>query len=227
MTDSMHARAPGSPASSIDADSPNGAKTHDTLLLSGCMIHSEISADGLDWMNRVLRCDDAVGEPPAAAFDNLHATLRVQTFDDVDICVKFVTGVIGLGPIAAMGMRELIVNAVEHGNLGITFDEKSTLLKTGTWQDEIEKRLSSEEFGDRVASVTLKRDGGTFEVDIVDQGAGFDWEKYVNKETAPTLHLHGRGMPLAIDCGFESVDYRGTGNAVMVRGWCGSVTVTD
>ena len=42
----------------------------------------------------------------------------------------------------AMGLSELMINAVEHGNLKIGYDEKSELRKTDQWESEIEKRLA-------------------------------------------------------------------------------------
>ena len=38
------------------------------------------------------------------------------------------------------GYSELLINAVEHGNLGITYAEKGRLLSNGLWLDEIESR---------------------------------------------------------------------------------------
>ena len=38
---------------------------------------------------------------------------------------------------ASVGLIELLVNAVEHGNLGISYDEKAELRKNFKWEDEI------------------------------------------------------------------------------------------
>ena len=45
----------------------------------------------------------------------------------------------------AFGLNELMRNAVEHGNLGIGYDEKANLLRSGIWQEEVERRLKSPE----------------------------------------------------------------------------------
>ena len=44
-----------------------------------------------------------------------------------------------------VGLSELLINAVEHGNLGITYEEKSRLNSDGSWQQEVNRRLALEE----------------------------------------------------------------------------------
>jgi CheY-like chemotaxis protein len=52
---------------------------------------------------------------------------------------------------SVIGITELLVNAVEHGNLGITYEEKSTLNANGTWDEEVKRRLAlPEHAGKRV-----------------------------------------------------------------------------
>jgi len=45
-----------------------------------------------------------------------------------------------------MGFTELMLNAVEHGNLGICFEEKRELLLNDKWDQEIERRLTQPEY---------------------------------------------------------------------------------
>ena len=42
-----------------------------------------------------------------------------------------------------IGLTELLVNAVEHGNLGITYEEKTRLFANGTWGDRAGRRRPS------------------------------------------------------------------------------------
>ena len=196
------------------------APTHETIVLSGCMIHSPIDEAGLGWISQTLRCVQDIDEPPAGTFDTVNMILQVVTFDDIDTCTRIATKTLSLSPIASIGIRELLVNAVEHGNLGITFEEKSELLKFGRWQEEIETRLSSEENRGKFAAVELRRNNGSFAVTIRDQGAGFDWQGYLESEERPSTLLHGRGVDLAMNAGFETVEYRGTGNEVCLSGAC-------
>ncbi len=59
----------------------------------------------------------------------------------------------------AMGLTELLLNAVEHGNLGISYAEKSKLLISDTWLEEIERRLIDPAFGRRRAELEFAREG--------------------------------------------------------------------
>ncbi len=127
---------------------------------------------------------------------------------------------LALAPLATTGLRELVVNAVEHGNLEIDFDQKSELLATGKWQDEIESRLANAAFCDRIASVELMRYEFTFAIRITDQGPGYDWRKHFDPDTAPRHMLHGRDMSLAMSAGFGDIQYDGSGNRVTIRGVC-------
>lgn len=210
------------PSEPLPGKSAPAASVHGTVALPGCMIHSDISVSALEWICRVLRCEEGPDQPAREAFDGFHATLRVQTFDDIDICVKIAVAALALCPLATIGLRELVVNAVEHGNLGITFDEKTDLLTSGDWQAEIERRLAATGMRDRFATVELRLNDTSFRIDITDQGKGFDWRTYLDPQTSPSATLHGRGLPLAMEAGYSSVEYRGNGNHVVLTGECGT-----
>jgi hypothetical protein len=73
------------------------------------MVHAGLSVSTLEWICHVIR-------PARSDFEGFHATLRVQTFDDIDICMKIAATALTMSPISVIGLRELVVNAVEHGN---------------------------------------------------------------------------------------------------------------
>lgn len=112
---------------------------------------------------------------------------------------------------------ELLINAVEHGNLGITYTEKSQLLKDGCWLDEIELRLRNKTYADRRAKVILEINDDEVVVTIKDQGQGFDWEKYLDFSPERAFDLHGRGIAMSKLLGFDSLEYLGNGNTVITR----------
>ena len=56
---------------------------------------------------------------------------------------------------AVLGLSELMINAVEHGNLGITYNDKSRLNLTDSWGTEVERRLQMDGYRDKVVTVTL------------------------------------------------------------------------
>lgn len=113
-----------------------------------------------------------------------------------------------------MALAELMLNAIEHGNLGITYAEKSELLAADRWQEEVAHRLAATELRDRRAELTFTRAGSHARFTIRDEGAGFDWKNYLEMDPARAFDSHGRGIAMARQLAFESLEYQGTGNVV-------------
>lgn len=115
-----------------------------------------------------------------------------------------------------LGLTELITNAVEHGNLGITYEEKSRLNAKGDWESEVEKRLASPDYKDKYATVEFNRSDDKIMLVITDQGDGFDWEKFMTVSPERAFDSHGRGIALANSISFKQVEYLNNGNKVCV-----------
>jgi len=116
----------------------------------------------------------------------------------------------------AMGLSELMINAVEHGNLKIGYDEKSELRKTDQWESEIEKRLALPEYKDVFASIDVANDDDSVTFTIIDQGDGFEWDEFMEFNTSRVMDNHGRGIAMANQLYFSSLEYGGNGNTVKV-----------
>lgn len=114
-----------------------------------------------------------------------------------------------------VGLGELLVNAVEHGNLGITYDDKSRLLADGGWEAEVERRLELPENRDKHVEVCVRRDEHEIEFDIVDQGPGFDWKRYLTVSPERVFDSHGRGIAMANLMSFHRLQYHDPGNRVI------------
>lgn len=110
-----------------------------------------------------------------------------------------------------MGLSELLVNAVEHGNLEIGYDEKSRLLETQGWHDEVQRRLGLPEFANRVAIVEVERSEEGFEFRIWDQGGGFEPEPYFEIDPSRVFDAHGRGIAMARLLSFDELRYEDGG----------------
>jgi DNA-binding response OmpR family regulator len=113
-----------------------------------------------------------------------------------------------------IGLAELMLNAIEHGNLGITYAEKSELLAVDRWQEEVARRLVDAEFCDHRAELEFSHEGTHVRFTIRDKGAGFDWKNYLEMDPARAFDSHGRGIALARQLAFASLEYQGTGNVV-------------
>ncbi len=119
--------------------------------------------------------------------------------------------------VVAMGLSELMLNAIEHGNLNISYHEKGLLLETNTWRDEVERRLQMAEHQDKCAHIRLqRREDGMIEFEICDTGKGFDWQNYLYFDAQRAFDTHGRGIAMAKQLAFQSLEYQENGNRVIV-----------
>ena len=116
----------------------------------------------------------------------------------------------------AMGLSELMINAIEHGNLHIGYEEKSRLRKQDMWESEIAKRLELPENTDIYASIDVSSNSDCVTYTIMDQGNGFEWDEFMEFNTTRVMHNHGRGIAMANELYFSSLRYEGNGNIVIV-----------
>ncbi|KAF0203165.1 MAG: response regulator [Gallionellaceae bacterium] len=113
------------------------------------------------------------------------------------------------------GYSELLINAIEHGNLGISYTEKSQLLREDRWANEIETRLKHPTYAARVVNVTLEKTTTASIVTITDQGDGFNWPAYLEFSPERVFDLHGRGIAMSKATSFDKLEYLGKGNSVV------------
>jgi CheY-like chemotaxis protein len=114
-----------------------------------------------------------------------------------------------------LGLVEMLSNAVEHGNLGISYEEKRKALETRDGLRElIDRRLADPELARRSVTVGFKMDSTTCEWVIADEGSGFDWTDLPDPTSGPALFDgHGRGIFLT-RFQFDVMEYQGRGNTV-------------
>jgi len=116
-----------------------------------------------------------------------------------------------------LGLSELMINAIEHGNLGICYQEKTLLLRSGNWQSEIERRLALPENAHKDVQVLVERLPDEICLTVTDHGQGFDWEKYLEMAPERAFDPNGRGIAMSKMMSFDSLEYLGKGNRVIAR----------
>jgi anti-sigma regulatory factor (Ser/Thr protein kinase) len=114
-----------------------------------------------------------------------------------------------------MGLSELLINAVEHGNLGISYDDKTLFNERGTWLEEVEKRLQQEANKNKFATLEFQRGDSEIKIVVKDQGSGFDWQPYLQMSADRAMDNHGRGIAMAGMISFSRVEYQGNGKVVL------------
>ncbi|MBI2240088.1 MAG: SpoIIE family protein phosphatase [Magnetospirillum gryphiswaldense] len=112
------------------------------------------------------------------------------------------------------GLSELFTNAVEHGNLGIGYDEKAHLLENRRWRQEVEARLDTPGGRARMVEVEVTRQTERICFVIRDQGDGFDWRGFGQISPERAFAPHGRGIALARNLAFDHMEYNDIGNQV-------------
>lgn len=119
---------------------------------------------------------------------------------------------------AAFVLSELMINAIEHGNLGITYEEKSELVANGEWSTEVERRIALPENAEKKVTVQFDREPARVLVTIMDMGDGFDWGRFSGPLSENGKRLYsGRGILLAKSVEGCDVQYRGNGSVVTVE----------
>ncbi len=114
-----------------------------------------------------------------------------------------------------LGITELMQNAIEHGNLGIDYQEKLELLVNGKFQDEIQHRLELPRYRDKKATVEINRKAGSFEITITDEGQGFNWDEFMQLSPERATAPNGRGIAMSGMMSFDQIEYIGCGNKVI------------
>lgn len=125
----------------------------------------------------------------------------------------------------ATGLSEMLINAVEHGNLGISYADKSHLLARHEWEQEIKQRLEQSKYANLYVSVQFERSANEISIVIKDQGKGFEWQQYLEISPERSGDSHGRGIAMANLLSFDSVEYKGNGNEVKVT--LNTITAVD
>lgn len=139
-------------------------------------------------------------------------SFEFRTLEETEILTEALSKLCPEPSCAMIGLQELLVNAVEHGNLGITFDEKTKMQQENTWQNTIRERLQIPRYLDKIAQIDVEKFEDRLVFTITDQGKGFDWQSFISAQAKACSLSHGRGIAIAQSIGFDHVTYQGAGN---------------
>lgn len=139
---------------------------------------------------------------------------EVSTLDDVRYLATFLANFFPDPERSILGISELLLNAVEHGNLGISYHEKSKMVQKNIWEKEVRRQQALPENIGKKVLVHFKRETDNITINIKDEGKGFDWQEYLKISPERATHSHGRGIALSRMMSFDELEYRGCGNEV-------------
>ncbi len=101
-----------------------------------------------------------------------------------------------------MALHEVLINAVEHGNLEIDFTKKTSLMQSGAnYWDRVIEDCNKEYLAKRKVYIYYTLDGEKVCYTVKDDGKGFDWRRYLEMEqevitTKLDEDYHGIGLYL-------------------------------
>lgn len=121
-------------------------------------------------------------------------------------------------PYLELGLNEIFLNAIEHGNLNVTLEEKASSKNTEDWQKIIYEKLKEPQNLEKQVKVKVEMSPTCVSIEVVDQGQGFDWATQNFKQPSPRKR-HGRGLLLASELCFDEMEFIGKGNIVRCLCW--------
>ena len=144
------------------------------------------------------------------------AEFRFQTITEAEQLARLLATFSPNPEKVVIGLSELMVNAVEHGSLGITYQEKTELVTHGLWRKEVQFRQQLAENQHKFVQVKVLQERHQTTYTIKDQGAGFDPSKYLGFDLDRVTDVHGRGIAMS-KMRFSSLEYQGCGNQVVAK----------
>jgi PAS domain-containing protein/anti-sigma regulatory factor (Ser/Thr protein kinase) len=117
-----------------------------------------------------------------------------------------------------IALREAIINAIEHGNLHLTFDVKTKAHREGKYFDLIRERQLDPELNGKSVRVTCSLTDERVTYLISDEGQGFDVASMeeMSPDSINTASLaHGRGLRM-IRSAFDAVRFNDKGNQLLL-----------
>lgn len=193
----------------------NGAYYYLTKPFDGEVLATVVRAAVVDRVAWQEMAQAAAVEPQALRLLT-DAQFRFQTLAEARHLAAALATCLPDRPNAGLGLLEMFVNAVEHGNLGIALEEKAALLKAGRWEAEVGRRLALPEHRDKWVQVHYRHAGDAITVHVRDDGPGFDWRAYLDFDPRRAFEPNGRGIALARQLCFPDLEYIGSGNEVRI-----------
>ena len=180
------------------------------------MFRSVVSAAVVDRL-RFKILTDSIKKYPSAITHLERGQFRFSSLNDCYALASLLSCAFPKPTEVIVGITELMLNALEFGQVGLSYDEKTDLIDKNQLQSYVSAKLASPEFTDKSVKVMLTRTATEVIVSIEDQGKGFDWQKYINFSPARATHNHGRGIATAKLMSFDSLTYMNDGSKAVAK----------
>ena len=112
-----------------------------------------------------------------------------------------------------IALFELLMNAIEHGNCAISYEEKNRWLNQGgDILDLVREKRRDPSVRSRRVHFSYRIDQERSYYSIQDEGPGFDWKARMSDES-PSFESHGHGLRMT-NANAENLTYNDRGNKV-------------
>jgi anti-sigma regulatory factor (Ser/Thr protein kinase) len=143
--------------------------------------------------------------------------LECQTREEAEDLADEIAALLPDPVKSRLGLVELLLNAIEHGNLELGGALKCKLLREHRLDDEITTRLAAEPYRHRTVKVRVDIRYPLVEIKICDDGPGFDWRAQLASGVRDSDSPNGRGIAIVSETCFPGLEYRDPGNVAVVR----------
>ncbi len=188
--------------------------------------HIRIEHINIDDKNEILMKASSVPDDSIMRYINsekMHFTIGNYLIAAEEICNRLVLNLpryIDKQQASAikLGLREIIINAIEHGNLNISFNEKSQATENGNYMEFILSRQKDAVYRNKRVTIEFLLNSERVIYKISDEGNGFDYKNIISMiedDVDAQMLAHGRGLRMAFNI-FDSVEFNRRGNQVLL-----------
>lgn len=143
-----------------------------------------------------------------AQLDKIWGVVNQLLIGAENICGKAKIQELGLG------LYEIVMNAIEHGSLEITYEEKCQAIESNTYEELFRERRSNPVYSQRRVIIDYHMVPGELHYVIQDEGSGFDWRNPPCPDPLDSVFTPcGRGLFLA-RLYLDRVEFNEKGNEV-------------
>ncbi len=161
-------------------------------------IRVKLSASFLQWEKRHLKISNDIHIIPSVT-------------DYIFANVDYIFGEISFMKI---GLQEILINAIEHGNLEISYEEKQKLLSSGEYNRALREKALRPENVNKVVDIKVFSTTDYLKLTIEDMGKGFDLTSIPDPQNPENfLNEHGKGIMMTLNA-YDEVIYNEKGNKV-------------
>lgn len=114
----------------------------------------------------------------------------------------------------ASALYEVIMNAIEHGNLNVLYETKKEWLKKNIYNKKLKELLKTDKAKNTHVEIVLKIEDDNININVKDQGLGFKPKQEAKKiNNDGFARESGRGM-MMIKSYFDEVKFNKKGNSI-------------